>query len=208
MHRDQRLQEVVRERRVAADIPGHPQVMEWHKDAIRAHEAEPEVDLPQSLVHHSPGQLGEPEVSCSEDAKHGRHAHYHVEMADHEVSRMEHDVDGGLSQEEAAYAAADKHVMAVDHVAEDGKCSHAIDEHPLAKHLLAHVGDQDVGDDADAGHDGNVDLGVSEEPKQVLPKQSGSAGVRLQLVVNHRIRWDKEAGSGHVVQNDEDTCRQ
>ena len=41
---DQRLQEVVRERRVAADIPGHSQVMEWHKDAIRAHEAEPEMN--------------------------------------------------------------------------------------------------------------------------------------------------------------------
>src|ERR1700686_242310 len=40
---EQRLQEVVRERRVAADVPGHPQVMERHKDAIRAHEAEPEM---------------------------------------------------------------------------------------------------------------------------------------------------------------------
>src|SRR4029077_4801125 len=88
MHGDQRLQEVIRERRVAADITGHSQVMEWHKDAVRAHEAEPEVDLPQSLVHHSSGHLGEPEVSCSEDAKHGRHAHYHVEMAHHEISGM------------------------------------------------------------------------------------------------------------------------
>src|SRR4029077_7229348 len=109
MHRDQRLQEVVRERRVAADIPGHPQIMEWHKDAIRAHEAEPEMKSPQRFVHHSSSHLGEPEVGCREDAKHGRNAHYHVEMADHEVSRMEHDVYGGLSQEEAAHAAADKH---------------------------------------------------------------------------------------------------
>src|SRR5437899_1185271 len=106
---DQRLQEIVRERRVAADIPGHSQVMEWHKDAIRAHEAEPEVEPPQRFVHHSPGHLGEPEVSRREDAKHGCDAHHHVEVADHKVSRMEHDIDGGLSQKEATYAAAHKH---------------------------------------------------------------------------------------------------
>src|SRR5260370_23732231 len=109
MHRDQRLQEVIRERRIAADIPGHPQVMEWHKDAICAHEAEPEMKPPQRFVHHSSGHLGEPEVSCSEDAKHSRNAHHHVEMADHEVSSVEHDIDGGLSHEEAAYSPAHKH---------------------------------------------------------------------------------------------------
>src|SRR6266446_196435 len=43
---DQRLQEVIRERRVAADVTGHSQVMEWHKDAVRAHEAEPEMNPP------------------------------------------------------------------------------------------------------------------------------------------------------------------
>src|SRR5260370_35662882 len=106
MHRDQRLQEVIRERRITAYIPGHSQVMEWHKDAIRAHEAEPEVDLPQSLVHHSPGHLGEPEVSCREDAKHDGDTHHHMEMAHHEVSRMKHDGDQGLSKEEPAKRAA------------------------------------------------------------------------------------------------------
>ena len=187
VHRNQRLQEIIRKRRVAADISGHSQVMEGHKDAIRAYEAEPEMKLPQSFVHHSSGHLGEPEVGCRKDAEHGSDTHHHVEVADHEVSGMEHDVDRGLSQEEAAHAAADehrneaqrkqrcrvdtklgtiqtedpdqhndggwngydqggegkgqrgkrvhsadKHVMAVDHVAEDGKGSHAIDEHPLA----------------------------------------------------------------------------
>ena len=75
--------------------------------------------------------------------------------------------------------------MPIDHVAEDGKCSHAIDEHPLAQHGLPHVRNQDVGDDADAGYDRDIDFGMSEEPEQVLPKESGSAGVRLQLIVNH-----------------------
>src|SRR2546426_3546588 len=109
MHRDKRLEEIICERGIAAHISGHSQVMEWHKDAICAHEAEPEMDSSQSLVHHSSGHLREPEVSCCEDAKHGRDTHHHVEMAHHEVSRMEHDIDGGLSQEEAAHATANEH---------------------------------------------------------------------------------------------------
>src|ERR1035441_5545718 len=217
--------------------------MERHKDAIGAHEAEPEMKFAHSLVHHSPGHLGEPEVSTSEDAKHGGNTHHQVEMADHEVSRMEHDIDGGLSQEEAAHATADehrnkaqgkqgsrvdaqlgtiqterphqhhdggrdgydqrgererqrgerihpadKHVMPIDHVAEDGKRSHGIDEYSLTKHRLAHVGDQDMGDDADTGYDRDVDLRMSEEPEQVLPEESRSSGVRQHLVVHHQIR--------------------
>src|SRR2546430_6703390 len=59
---DQRLQEVVRERRVAADIPGPSQVMEWHKDAIPAHAAQPEMNSAQRFIHHASGHLGEPEV--------------------------------------------------------------------------------------------------------------------------------------------------
>src|ERR1700745_2900141 len=109
MYRDKGLQVVIRERRVAPHIPGHSEVMEGHKDAIRAHEAEPEMDSSQSLVHHSSGHLWEPEVSCCEDAKHRRNAHHHVEMAHYEVSRMEHDIDRRLSQEEAAHAAANEH---------------------------------------------------------------------------------------------------
>src|SRR5580700_4634727 len=109
MHGDQRLQVIIRERRIAADIPDHSQVMERHKDAIGAYEAEPEVKLAQSFVHHSSGHLGEPEVSSGEDAEHGGDAHHHVEMAYYEVSAMEHDIERGLSEEEAAYAAADEH---------------------------------------------------------------------------------------------------
>ena len=40
-----------------------------------------------------------------------------------------------------------------------------------------------------------------------MPQQSRSAGVRLQLVVNHQIRGHEEASSRDVVQNDEDARR-
>src|SRR5258708_35264861 len=106
---DQRLQEVIRERRVAADIPGHSEVMERHKDAIRAHKAEPEMNFAQGFVHHSSGHLREPEISSGEDAEHGRDAHHHVEVSYHEESRMEHDLDRGLAQKKTTDASTDEH---------------------------------------------------------------------------------------------------
>src|SRR5580658_11023238 len=64
-----------------------------------------------------------------------------------------------------------------------------------------------MGNDADTGHDRDVDLGVSEEPEQVLPEESRASGMGYQLVIHHQIRWDKEAGSGDVIENHEDACR-
>ena len=59
--------------------------------------------------------------------------------------------------------------MPIDPVAEDSKRSHGIDQCSVAQHRLAHVGDQDMGNDADTRHDRDVDLRMSEEPEQVLP---------------------------------------
>ena len=97
--------------------------------------------------------------------------------------------------------------MAVDHVAENRQGAHGIDQHAMAQHGLAHVGDQHVRDDAHAGHDRDVHLGMSEEPEQVLPEQSGAAGVRLQLVVEHQVRRDEEAGSSHVIEDEQNAGR-
>ncbi len=58
----------------------------------------------------------------------------------------------------------------------------------MAQQRPPHVGDQHVRDDAHGRHNGDVDLGMSEEPEQVLPKQRGAARVRLQLVVDHQVR--------------------
>ena len=73
------------------------------------------------------------------------------------------------ASEEKRVHPADKHVMPINHVAEDSKGSHGIDQCSMAQQRLAHVGDKDVGNDADTGHDRDVDLGMSEEPEQVLP---------------------------------------
>ena len=94
---------------ITAHIACHTQVVEWHEDAIRAHEAKPEMYFAQSLVHHSPGHLGEPEVGSGEDPENCRHRHHHVEVSHHEIGRVQHDVDRGLRQKKAADAAADEH---------------------------------------------------------------------------------------------------
>src|ERR1700722_3061043 len=67
------------------------------------------MNFPQGFVHHAPRHLWKPKISSREDAEHSRHPHPHVEMANHEVSPMEHDGDRGLSQEKTAHAAADEH---------------------------------------------------------------------------------------------------
>jgi hypothetical protein len=108
------------------------------------------------------------------------------------------------ASDETGIHPADEHVVAVDHVAEHGQGSHGINEHPVAEHRPAHVGDEHVGNDAHAGDDCDVDLGMSEEPEQMLPQQSRSAGVRQDLIVDHQVRGDEEAGSGDVIENQQD----
>src|ERR1700686_3149405 len=83
--------------------------MEWHENGIGTDEAEPEVNLSQGFVHHAPKHLGEPEVGSSKNPEHCCDAHHQMEVSDHEVGRMQHDVSRGLCQEEAAHASADEH---------------------------------------------------------------------------------------------------
>ena len=242
MHRNQVHQVIVGESLITADVAGDSQVVEGHEDAVSADEGQPEVDLAQSLVHHAAGHLGEPEEGSAEDAEDGGNRHHQVEVAHHEVGRVQHDVDGGLSQEEAADAAADEHrdetqreqrsridpqlgavhaaqpdqdddggrnrddergegkrqrrerihsadehVVPVHHVTQNSNRAHAGDDHAVTEQRPTHVGDENVGDDSHARHDRDVHLRVPEEPEQVLPQQSGSAGMGQYLAVDHQV---------------------
>ena len=109
VNRNQRNQVVVGERRVPPDIARQSQVVEWHEDAVRSDEREPEMQPSQSLIHHAAGHLGEPEICSGKNPEDGRYAHHHVEVTDYEVSRMQINVNRGLSQEESADTAADEH---------------------------------------------------------------------------------------------------
>ncbi len=70
--------------------------------AVSSDEAAPEVNLAQCFVHHAAVHFGEPEICSRKDAEHCRHAHHQVEVADDEVGGVQHDVDRGLRQKEAA----------------------------------------------------------------------------------------------------------
>ena len=98
--------------------------------------------------------------------------------------------------------------MSPHHVAEESNRYQRVDHHPVAQQRPAHAVDEDVGDDAHCRNDGDVDLRMTKEPEQVLPKQRRTAGVRLHLVADHQIRRNEEAGSGNPVKNKQQTCRQ
>src|SRR5437016_12516916 len=97
--------------------------------------------------------------------------------------------------------------MAVDHVAENRQSSHGIQQHAMAEHGLAQVGDQYMRDDAHAGDNRDVYLGMSKAPEQVLPEESRSARKRLQLVIEDEVGCDEEAGSSHVIEDEHDAGR-
>src|SRR6202040_4339541 len=77
--------------------------------AVDTDERQPEMQLPERLIHHAADHLGHPEIGCSENAKDGRDGHDEVEVGYHEIRRMQVSIDAGLRQEKAADAAADEH---------------------------------------------------------------------------------------------------
>src|SRR5439155_11268113 len=84
-------------------------VMEWHEDAVGANQSQPEMYFTQLLAHHPAGHLGEPKIRSGKHAEDRGHTHHHVEVTDHEVSRVEININRGLSEEEATHTAAHEH---------------------------------------------------------------------------------------------------
>src|SRR5277367_4529588 len=109
MHGHQRRHVVVDERRIAANVSGHAEIMEWHKDAVATDESEHEMQFSEPLVHHSSRHLGKPEISTREHSEDRRYAHHHVEMPHNEIRGMKVDVERWLRQEKSANSAADEH---------------------------------------------------------------------------------------------------
>ena len=94
-------------------------------------------------------------------------------------------------------------MVAVYHVAQERESCHGVDQHAVAEHGAAHVGDQHVGNHAHARNDRDVNLGMSEEPEQMLPEQSRSTRVWQQLITDYESAGDEEAGAGDVIEDQE-----
>ena len=66
--------------------------------------------------------------------------------------------------------AADKHVMAPDRESEESDGEHGVDHRAIAEDRLARERGEKMRGHAHAGKNGDVNLGMAEEPKEVLPK--------------------------------------
>ena len=62
-----------------------------------------------------------------------------------------------------------EHVMPINHVTKDSQSAEGVDQHSVAEHRLAHVGNQNMRDNAHPRHDRDIDLRMSEKPEEVLP---------------------------------------
>src|SRR2546429_5294189 len=88
--------------RWAGGPPRHTQVMHGHEDRVRPDETEPEVPARHRFVHHASEHLGKPIIGRRKDAEDGGHPHDEVEMARHEVSVVQLNIEYGLREEGAA----------------------------------------------------------------------------------------------------------
>src|SRR2546428_12419884 len=55
-----------------------------------------------------------------------------------------------------------------------------------------------------ARHNGDIHLAMSEKPEQVLPDEGRAAGMRLHLITDDYSGRDKEAGSGRMIEDEQE----
>ncbi len=85
---------------------------------------------------------------------------------------------------------------------------HRIDHRAVAEDGLAAEDGQDLRGDAHRRQDHDVDLGVAEEPEEVLPEeQLPAAGVRPRLAGNDHPRREEERGPERAVEEQHDERR-
>src|SRR3546814_11669080 len=72
------------------------------------------------------------------------------------------------------------HVVRPDEEADEADRDHRVGHAEIAEDRLAREGRDDMADDAEAGQDHDVDLGVPEEPEQVLEQDRVAAAFGLE----------------------------
>src|SRR2546429_4711061 len=92
VQRQQRLQVIVYEGGITANVSGKTQKMKRHEDTVDTDERDPEMYFAQSVIHHAAGHFWEPEIGPGENAEDRRNPHDHVEMADDKISSVKIDV--------------------------------------------------------------------------------------------------------------------
>ena len=103
-----------------------------------------------------------------EDLDAGRHADDHRRDHEERVRRRRHP-DG-------------EHVMRPHAEADEPDRDGGADHRGVAEHRLAREDRDDLGREAEAGQHQHVDLGVAEDPEEVLPQHRRAAGLRVEEV--------------------------
>src|SRR3546814_5252254 len=77
-----------------------------------------------------------------------------------------------------------EHVVGPDDEADETDRHHGVGHAEIAEHRLARESRHDVADDAESRQDHDVDLGVTEEPEQVLEQNRVAAADRKSTRLN------------------------
>ena len=96
--------------------------------------------------------------------------------------------------------ATHEHVMPPHRVAQKSNRDHARNQHAGSKQRLSRHRRENVRDDSETREYGDVDLGMSEEPEEVLPEERRPARVRLESIAYDEPGWNEEAGASHAVE--------
>src|ERR1700733_288120 len=98
--------------------------------------------------------------------------------------------------------------MSPHHETQEANAHHAIREDLIAQEGLSSGARQNVGDNAQARENRDVNLGMAKEPEQMLPQQRRSAGMRLHLIADNEAAGNKETGAADVVEDQENARRE
>ena len=166
----------------------------------------------QRQVHHhvAQEQAGQAAVDEGEDEGDGeQHRDREVDVAAPQRQHPVVDLDGrghrddqrggGEEEAEVRVHAAHVHVVRPHDEAQAADDQDGPDHHAVAEDVLPRVGADQVGHDAEGGQRHDVDLGVAEEPEQVLEQQRVAARV-AQLLPLRDERGHEEAGAQRQVQ--------
>ena len=96
--------------------------------------------------------------------------------------------------------AGQEHVVCPDDERHEADEDHRVDHRPVAPQRLADIVGDDLGDDAHGRQDQHVNLGMGQEPEQVLPEQRAAAAGDLQnSVVDEQPAGQEEARASQAV---------
>ena len=93
--------------------------------------------------------------------------------------------------------------MAPDQQSEEGDGDRGPDHGPIAEDRSARKIRDEMRHDSHARKNRDVDLGVPEEPEEMLPEQGRSAAVRDGLVADEKSRGHEETGAAEAVEQNE-----